>query len=187
MGWLTTEQLQKLPFANIGKDVKISDKAAIYNHELIQVGDFSRIDDFCVLSGKIVIGRNVHIAVFCNVAGGSHGVYMGDFSGLAYGCHVFSQSDDYSGATMTNPTVPTKFKNEFKDSVRIGKHCILGTQSIVMPGVEMAEGSATGAMTLVMKSTEEWKIYVGSPARYVRERSRELLALEQKYLALGNG
>lgn len=186
MGWLTVEQLRKLPFAKIGKDVKISDKAVIYNHELIQIGDFSRVDDFCVLSGKIVIGRNVHIAVFCNVAGGSHGVHMGDFSGLAYGCHVFSQSDDYSGATMTNPTVPAKFKNEFKDSVHIGRHCILGTQSIVMPGVEMAEGSATGAMTLVMKSTEEWKIYVGSPARYVRERSRELLALEQKYLNSGN-
>jgi galactoside O-acetyltransferase len=87
---------------------------------------------------------------------------------------------------MTNPIVPTEFKNEYKNSVRIGKHCILGTQSIVMPGVEMAEGSATGAMTLVTKSTEEWKIYVGSPARYVRERSRELLALEQRYLALEN-
>ena len=186
MGWMSSEQLNELPFAKIGRDVKISDRASIYNPEMIQIGDFSRIDDFCVLSGLISIGRNVHIAVFCNVAGGTHGVFMDDFSGLAYGCQVFAQSDDYSGSTMTNPTVPALYKNEHKASVHIGRHCILGTNSVVMPGVEMAEGSATGAMSLVTESTEEWKIYVGSPARCVRERSRDLLAFEQKYLDLGN-
>jgi galactoside O-acetyltransferase len=111
---------------------------------------------------------------------------MDDFSGLAYGCQVFTQSDDYSGSTMTNPTVPMQFKSEYKASVHIGRHCILGTNSVVMPGVEMAEGSATGAISLVTESTEEWKIYVGIPARCVRDRSRDLLALEEKYLALGN-
>jgi galactoside O-acetyltransferase len=183
---MSSEQLNDLNFAKLGRGVKISDRASIYNPEMIQVGDFSRIDDYCVLSGQIVIGRNVHIAVFCNVAGGAPGVFMEDFSGLAYGCQVFAQSDDYSGLTMTNPTVPAPFKNEYKAKVRIGRHCILGTNSVVMPGIEMADGSATGAMSLVTESTEEWKIYVGSPARYVRERSRDLLALEQKYLASGS-
>jgi len=187
MGWMSSEQINELGFAKLGREVKISDRASIYNPELIQVGDFSRVDDFCVLSGAIVIGRNVHIAVFCNVAGGTEGVFMDDFSGLAYGCQIFTQSDDYSGSTMTNPTVPTQFKSEFKASVHIGRHCILGTNSVVMPGVEMAEGSATGAMSLVTESTEEWKIYVGIPARCVRDRSKDLLALEEKYLALGNG
>ena len=63
---------------------------------------------------KVKIGRNVHIAIFCNVAGGEKGIHLDDFSGLAYGCHVITQSDDYSGKTLTNPTVPDEFKREQK-------------------------------------------------------------------------
>ena len=111
----------------------ISDKASLYNCELIDIGDNSRIDSLCVVSGKVSIGRNVHIAVFCNVAGGEAGISMLDFSGLAYGCQVFAQSDDYSGATLTNPTVPDKYKAEIKQPVVIGRHAIVGTKSIVFP------------------------------------------------------
>ena len=100
-------------------NVKISKKASIYNVEQTEIGDDSRIDDFCVVSGKVTIGKNVHIAPFCLVAGGEQGIIMEDFSGLSYHVQVFTQSDDYSGKTMTNPTVPAKYKNEFKKEVVI--------------------------------------------------------------------
>ena len=147
-----------------------------------RIGDHSRIDDFCVVSGKVTIGRNVHFAVFSNVAGGTEGVTFEDFSGLAYGCHVFSQSDDYSGATLTNPTVPAQYKREIKAAVHIGRHCILGTQAIVLPGVHVAEGCSIGAMSMVTRSTEPWSIYVGVPAKRIKARSKELLELERAYL-----
>lgn len=182
MAFLTEGQLAAIGFKSLGSNVKISDKAAIYNAEKIAIGDNSRIDDFCVLSGRIIIGRNVHIAVFCNIAGGEKGVELKDFSGLAYGCHVFSQSDDYSGKTMTNPTVPSKFKNETKKKVTIHKHCIVGACSIVLPGVELAEGTSVGAQSMVTKSTLEWSIYFGSPAKKIKNRKRDLLVLEQEYL-----
>jgi len=166
----------------LGRGVRISDKAAIYNHDQIEIGDLSRIDDFCVVSGKVVIGRNVHIAVFCNVAGGSEGIIMEDFSGLAYGCHVFTQTDDYSGRTLTNPTVPSEYKDETKLPVFIGRHTIVGACSVIFPGVTLAEGTAIGAMSLVTKSTEPWGIYLGTPARRSRDRQRELLRLEKSYL-----
>ena len=67
MAFYTEEELHHLGFKALGKNVKISKRASIYNPELIEIGDHSRIDDFCVLSGKIRIGRNVHIAVFCNL------------------------------------------------------------------------------------------------------------------------
>jgi len=51
-----------------------------------------------------------------------------------------------------------------------------------MPGVEVSEGSAIGANSLVIKSTEPWSINVGSPSRKIKERSRDLLNLEKKYL-----
>ena len=183
MAFLSAEQLQQMEFKALGVDVLISDKASIYNPEQISIGDHSRIDDFCVVSGRVNIGRNVHIAVFCNVAGGTEGVTLDDFSGLAYGCQVFSQSDDYSGATMTNPTVPSQYKNEKKSPVKIGRHCILGTFAVVFPGVEIAEGTAVGAAAVVTKSTDEWSIYAGNPARRVKDRKKDLLELERDYLA----
>ncbi|MDD1013502.1 acyltransferase [Pseudomonas rubra] len=183
MAFLTQSQLLEMGFKKLGSNVKISDKASIYNCDQIEIGDNSRIDDFCVVSGKVTIGRNVHLAVFNNVAGGDLGVTLEDFSGLAYGCHVFSQSDDYSGKTLTNPTVPAEFKMEAKAPVKIGKHVIVGTSSIVMPGVEIAEGCSVGVMTLVNKTTEPWGVYFGIPARRIKTRSQELLALEAKYLS----
>ena len=64
MAFLNEEQLEKMQFKALGSNVCISDKASIYNADQIELGDNSRIDDFCVISGKVSIGRNVHIAVF---------------------------------------------------------------------------------------------------------------------------
>jgi acetyltransferase-like isoleucine patch superfamily enzyme len=182
MPFLFQEQLDLMGFKSLGNNVRISDKAAIYNTDHIEIGDNSRIDDFCVISGKVSIGRNVHIAVFCNVAGGSEGVTLEDFSGLAYGCHVFSQSDDYTGRTLTNPTVPATYKRETKKAVHIGRHCIVGTGSLIFPGVTLGEGCSVGAMSMVTKSTEEWSMYFGIPAKKLKNRKRDLLILEREYL-----
>lgn len=171
-----------MEFKALGKRVRISDRAAIHNPELIEIGDYSRIDDFCVISGKVSIGRNVHIAVFCNLAGGSEGITLDNFSGLAYAVQVFSQSDDYSGKSLTNPTVPAAYKAERKVSVHIGRHCIVGTNSVIFPGVVLGEGCSIGAMSLVTKSTDEWSVYAGIPAKKIKARSRDLLQIEQNYL-----
>ncbi len=182
MSYLTEQQLKAFGFKKLGCNVLISDKASIYNADQIEVGDNTRIDDFCVISGKVSIGRNVHIAIFCNVAGGEKGIILHDFSGLAYGCHVLSQSDDYSGQALTNPTVPDQYKKETKQAVVIGRHSIIGTSSIIFPGVTLAEGTAVGALSVVTKSTEEWSIYMGYPAKRIKARSREMLKLEKEYL-----
>ena len=182
MAFLSDEELGSMGFKFLGRNVRISDKASIYNPEEIEIGDHSRIDDFCVLSGKVSIGRNVHIAVFCNVSGGEKGITFHDFSGLAYGCHVFTQSDDYSGRTMTNPTVPAQYKCETKKPIIIGRHVIVGTNSLIFPGVVLAEGTSVGALSTVTKSTEAWSVYLGTPAKRLKARHRDLLVLEKAYL-----
>lgn len=186
MAYLTKGQIESMGFKSIGKNVKISDRASIYNAELIEIGDRTRIDDFCLMSGSIKVGMNVHITPFCLVAGGYNGVIIEDFVTLAYGVKIFSQSDDYSGKTMSNSTVPKKYKNETKECTVIKRHAIIGAGSTVMPGVILAEGSSIGAMSLVRKSTEPWSIYVGSPARRIKSRSKELLELEKEYLREAN-
>lgn len=183
MAYLTPFELDNMGFKSLGKNVKISDKASIYNANEIEIGDNSRIDDFCVISGKVTIGKNVHIAPMCLVAGGEKGIHLSDFSGLAYQVQVFTQSDDYSGRSLTNPTIPANFKQEYKKAIFLGKHVIVGAGSIIFPGVHIADGCSIGALTLVTKSTEEWGIYVGNPAKRIKERKKDLLKLEKEYLS----
>ncbi len=182
MAYLSRDQLNECGFKHLGRNVRISDRAAIYNADQIEIGDNTCIDDFCVLSGRVTIGRNVRVAIFCNLMGGIKGVTLSDFSGLSSGCQVFSQSVDFSGKTMGNSTVPAKYRADIKEAVHIGRHCIIGIYSVISPGVTLAEGCSVGAMSLVLKSTEPWGVYVGIPARRIKDRKRDLLALEKAYL-----
>ena len=177
MAYLTSEQVGDLGLRSVGDNVLISDRSVIYDPARTSIGDHSRVDDFCVLAGELDIGRNVHVTVFCNLAGGRSGISIGDYSTLAYGCHIIAQSDDYSGETMTNSTVPARFKAEHSERVEIGGHVILGAGTIVLEGVRLADGTAAGARTLFLESSEPWTMYVGQPARKLRPRSKNLLQL----------
>lgn len=182
MAYLSNAALNSVGFKAIGQNVKVSDQARIYNPELIELGDNSRIDDFCIISGVVNIGKYVHVTPMCLIAGGAPGVCLRDFSTLAYGVKVFAQSDDYSGTTMVNSLIPAKFKNESFGRVVLERHVIVGANATILPGVTIGEGCAIGAMTLVNRSTEAWGIYSGIPAKRAKERNRDLLVLERQFL-----
>ena len=181
MAYLTREKLEAMGFKAVGENVKVSDKASIYDPDMIELGDFSRIDDFCVISGKIKTGRNVHITPHCVVAGGEKGIEFSDFSALAYGVKVFSRSDDYSGHYMTNPTVPSEYTKPTQRKVIIGRHVIVGANSVVFPGSRIDDGVSVGACSLVQGRLKEWTIYKGCPAVVVGARAKKLLDLEKQY------
>lgn len=178
MAFLSQDELESIGFRSLGQGVKISKDARLYRPSLMDIGDNSRIDDFCLLAGAISIGRNVHLAAYSNIAAGLTGVRMDDFSGMAYGSQLIAESDDYSGRFMTNPTIPDKFRRCQCESIYIGRHCIIGASSIVLPGVKMGEGSSVGAMSLLTKATNEWEIYFGIPAKRIKSRKKDLLAYE---------
>lgn len=182
MAYLSRRYLESFGFKKLGENVKISDQARFYDPEKIELGDNARIDDFCVISGRVVIGRFCHITPMCLIAGGAPGVYLSDFCTLAYGVKIFSQSDDYSGETMTNSLIPKQFKNEYVAEVFLGRQVIVGAGSVIFPGVTVGEGCSVGAMTLVNKSIEPWGVYLGNPARRVKERKKDLMELEKQFL-----
>lgn len=182
MSYLSDDELKALGFKCIGKNVKVSKSAAIYDAHKIELGDHVRIDDLCILSGRIVIGDYCHITPMCLLAGGEPGIYLGDYCTLAYGVKVFSQSDDYSGESMVNSLINKKYKNETFAPIVIEKHVILGANSVVLPGVTISVGCSFGAMSLVNKSTSSWGIYVGNPVRYLKQRSKRILELEKDFI-----
>lgn len=180
MGFMTREELQQMGFAQVGENVMVSTKASIYAPQEISIGDNVRIDDFCILSGKIRIGNYIHVAAYTALYGGKEGIVLEDFSNISSRVCIFALTDDYSGKTMTNPMVPDRCKNVHHGKVRIGRHVIIGTGSTVMPDCDIGEGCAFGAYSFINQSCEPWGMYVGIPCRRIKRRSQELLKYESE-------
>lgn len=180
MPYYTEDELKSLGLAAYGADVHISKKASLYNPGRINIGSHVRIDDFCVLSagqGGIEIGDYVHIAVFCSLIGAGK-IILEDFAGLSSRVSIYSSNDNYSGEYMTNPMVPCEFTDVTHADVLIGKHTIIGSGSVILPGVTLEEGVAIKALSLVAKSCSAFGIYSGT--RRIGERERQLLDLEKQ-------
>jgi acetyltransferase-like isoleucine patch superfamily enzyme len=181
--YYTQNELRDLGIKKIGNNLKISKKASLYDCSRMEFGDHVRVDDFCVLSGRLVFGSHIHITAFCLLAGGDEGIFFGNFTTLAYRVSVFTRSDDYSGETLVNSTIPEKYRfKTIKKPVYIEKHAAVGTSSVVFPGAHLREGVSVGASSLVLKPTEAWGIYVGTPAKKIKDRKKDLLVQENEYL-----
>lgn len=173
------KELEKLNIKCYGKNVLISRNAKIYGAENISIGNNVRIDDFCILSGRISIGNYIHIAAYTGLYGGDKGIVLHDFSNISSKVTIYSISDDYSGNSMTNPMVPSKYKNVTSAEVVVERHVIIGSGCVVLPGVTLRLGSAFGAMALVNKSSEPWSINAGIPSKKIKNRSRKILNIEK--------
>lgn len=185
MAILSRDVIEKMGFATIGENVHISDRASFYNTTHIALGNNVRIDDFCVFSagvGGINIGDHVHIAIGCSLIGAGK-ITISDFSTLSSRVAVYSSNDDYTGATMTNPTVPSQYTGVIHANVFLGKHVIIGSGSVILPGITIESGVAVGALSLIKNDCKAFGIYVGNPARRIKERKRDFLELERQLLA----
>lgn len=174
------KELEKIGFKSLGQQVLLSRKASIYNPEKISIGSYVRIDDFCILSGNIRIGDYIHIAAYSALYGGLSGVYIEDFSNISSRVSIYSVSDDYSGESMTNPMVPEEYKKVTRAPVHIRKHVIIGASSVILPGVELKEGSSFGSFSLINQNSEEWSINVGIPCKKIKDRKRHIIQLEKE-------
>lgn len=178
----TQEELREINLKSIGINVKISRKVSIYSAQNIEIGNNVRIDDFCILSGKIRIGNNIHIAAYSAIYGGTEGVYIDDFVNISSRVSIYSISDDYSGLTLTSPVITDEFKNVTSKPVHICKHVIIGSTSVVLPGVMLNEGSAFGCFSLIKNDSLSWSINAGVPSKKIKNREKNILQLEKEYL-----
>lgn len=176
------EELKNIGFKSIGENVLISKKASIYSPEKIEIGNNVRIDDFCVLSGKIKLENYIHLAVCSSLFGSETGIVMDDFTTLSSKVSIYAISDDYSGESLTNPMIPDKYKKLDKGPVTLKKHVIIGSGTVILPNTIIAEGTAVGALSLVNKNLDEWSIYVGNPIKRIKNRSKKLLKLQEQFL-----
>jgi acetyltransferase-like isoleucine patch superfamily enzyme len=184
VGYYYTPELRRMGFGSIGENVRIARNCNIVGLANINIGHDVQIDSFCqiIATGPVRLGSYIHIGAFCLLSGKA-GITMDDLSGLSQGVRIYSASDDYSGRTLAGPMVPAEFKNVKLAHVRLARHVIVGSGAVILPGACMGEGVALGALSLATHRLMPWGIYSGTPAKFIRERRRDLLALEARFLA----
>jgi len=175
----TEKELAELGLRQYGKNVLISRKCSIYSPSKISIGNNVRIDDFCILSGEISLHSNIHIAAYCALYG-ANGIEMENYTGLSARVTIYSAMDDFSGNYLISPMNSKEYCNVTGGKILIKKYSQIGANCIIMPNVVVEEGVAVGAMALINKTLENWGIYVGIPAKRIKEREKGLLKFVQK-------
>jgi galactoside O-acetyltransferase len=170
------DELSQLGFKSIGNNVLISRFARFYGTENMEIGNHVRIDDFCILSGKIKLGSYIHISAYCALYG-QYGIKMEDYTGLSPRCTLFSAIDDFSGNYLIGPMVKEEYTNITRGQITIKQYSQIGAGTVIFPKITIDEGVAVGAMSLIKKNLEKWTIYAGIPAKKKRERNKQLLNL----------
>lgn len=88
---------------------------------------------------------------------------------------------------MTNPTVPIEYTGVCSAPVLLKEHVIVGCGSVILPGVTLDTGVAIGAKSLVKSNCSAFGVYVGNPAKRIKERRRDLLVVADEFLKkIGN-
>lgn len=174
--YISGAELREVGLASVGRHVFISRAATICYPERIHIGSRVRIDAFALLVAKapIRIGDNVHIGSSVTINAAAE-VSIGDYAGISAGTKIFTTDDDYGGEYLTGPTVDPELANITTAPVRLGDHCIIGANSVLLPGATLGEGVAVGALSLIKGELAEWGVYGGIPARFLKPRSKELL------------
>lgn len=175
----TEQELLNMGFKSIGKDCKISRKSSIYGCSHISIGDNVRIDDFCIISGKVTLGSHIHISAYVALYG-AEGIVFEDYTGISARSTIYSAMDDFSGDYLIGPVHPESVTHVTGGTVIVKKYTQIGANVLVFPNLTIGEGCVVGACSMVRKDLAPWGIYYGIPAIRMKERSRGLLKFINK-------
>ena len=173
------EELLSIGFKSLGEKCLISRNACFYGTSQIEIGDNVRIDDFCILSGNVVLGNNIHLSAYVCLYG-NKGIVLEDYTGISARSTIYSAMDDFSGEYLVGPVHPSESTCVRGGKVIIKKYTQIGAHSLVFPNLTIGEGCMIGACSMVRHSLEPWGIYYGVPVARIKERGKGLLKFVNK-------
>ena len=182
----------KSELKHLGNNVIIGKSVRIRKPNETTIGDESIIDDFTYISVGMDMGHNSHIASNVSISGGGLGrrFSIGNYSTISNGTSIHCASSGFRDCTLELPSVPKdeQFGGDARD-VKIGDYVVVGAHSCILPGVEVPEGVAFGAYTLVKPDIEllPYHLYAGVDCKDLGLRNNiELLKRHKRLKAKNN-
>lgn len=183
--WLTKAELASQFKGRVHPSALVSRHARFYGYE-VKIGQNSRVDDFCLLSGRVTIGAYVHIAAYGAIFGSEEGVSFGDHASMGAFGLVLTESDALDGSALSGPTVPEYARNVKSAPIIIASFAALAARVTVLPGGGLCAGAVAGAHSLVTSVLPEWTINVGTPAKLLRPRERDRMETLATLVQMGH-
>ena len=132
-----------------------------------QVGDDVTMEHFVLLKSGTIIGNNVYVDSYFKSSGNNK---IGSNVTLRFNSTVAREvtiEDD----VFLAPNVMTEYSDhqgEKHPGTVIGKGSFIGSNAVISAGVRIAPGCVVGALSYVKGDLAERGVYVGTPAKLVR-------------------
>lgn len=143
LGWPLRKLVLKVFGAKIG-DSWLHSRVRIWAPSRLKIGDHTYIDAGVYLYNPWEIE-------------------IGDRVIISFDSLICTPSHDFRQASMPLIGKP----------IRIDNDIWVAANSIIGPGVEIAQGTVIGAGSVLFKNTDAWAVYAGNPAKKVADRSIE--------------
>lgn len=147
---------------------------AKYERTLLEVSEEGRLifngNTFIGAASRLCAHGNLEFGTDVNVTGRSDficykNIKIGSGSLISWDC-LFMDTDFHKIYS------DGKIVNELK-AISVGKNCWIGCRATILKGSIIPDGSIIGAGSVVSKNlTKENSVYVGNPARHVKENIR---------------
>ena len=108
---------------------------------------------------NIKLGKNVFINACCRFQD-QGGITIGDGTLVGHNVTIATLNHDYNPNNRASIT---------PKPVKIGKNVWIGSDSTILPGVEIGDGAIIGAGSVVTKNVPANTIAAGNPARIIRK------------------
>ena len=137
------------------------------------IGDGTRIWQFCVVLPGAKIGRDCNICSHCLI---ENDVVIGNNVTVKCGVQVWdgiTLEDNVmigSNVTFTNDMYPrSKNKDWTLLRTRVCKGATIGAGSVILPGITIGEGAFVAAGSVVTKDVPAGELWMGNPAKFYRK------------------
>lgn len=136
-----------------------------------EIGDNTRIWQFCVVLPEAVIGNDCNICAQCFI---ENKVKVGDRVTIKNGVQLWDgitlEDDVFIGPNVTfcNDRHPKSGNKEFNlEPIIIEEGASIGANATILPGVKIGSGAMIGAGSVVTKDVAKGKTVVGNPAKEI--------------------
>lgn len=157
----------KMVLGRLGKGSFLRTRVRILgNPKRMRVGDKFKIYENCIIAigkAEIEIGDNGFIGVGTYINASYGKIKIGNGVVIAPFCKFFTYSHHYS--------VERSIRESFysKDIV-IGNDVLIGSNSVILPGVTIGNGAIIAAGSVVIRDVESNTIVGGTPAKMIKSR-----------------
>ena len=154
----------------IGSNVLIGQNVVVSHISELSLDDFAYLDRDVNIMCKASVGKRCHLAVGCFISGGGE-LIVEDYASLGMRSVVLTSTDSPAkGHRGSGPMAPISERRVVLGKTIFRKDAFTGPLTLVFPGAIMKAGSVLAGGSVLRRSTKEWGVYLGNPAKQVSWR-----------------